>query len=162
MASWKARFAHYGPDPVLGDIFPSLWSPTEAQLQILHCPSVYSYFYFTWNLGHLHLQFEMVKSPTTKMRWENKCRVPIWPHYLNYWLLFSLCYPIAHSPTNSLFPPRSEPWSLSQPRLHKQRGYLTSGISLLWQALWARTPSHTALNCFSLCWNQKSWGRTCY
>lgn len=66
MASWKVSFAHYGPDPVLSDIFPFLWSATEAQLWILHCPSVYSYFYFTWNMGHTNLQVLMVKSLTNK------------------------------------------------------------------------------------------------
>lgn len=74
---------------------------------------------------------------------------PIWPCFLIDWHLLSLWYLTAQSPTKSLFPPRNVPSPLSQPRLHKQRGYLTFGISLLWQALWDRTPSRTALNWFS-------------
>lgn len=42
-------------------------------------------------------------------------------------------------------------------QLHKLRGYSTSGVALLRQVLLARTPSHTVLNCFSLCRNQSSY-----
>lgn len=149
MASWKVKFAHYGPGPVLGDICPSMWSPAEAQLGILFCPSVYSYFYFTWNTGHLHCHFEMVKSLTTRCAVRTSTELPFtlpFGHVFWFTGIYSLCSPIAHSPTNSLFSTRNEPSSLSQPRLCEQRGYLTPGISLLWQTLWARTPPHPALN----------------
>lgn len=134
---------------MLGDICPSMWSPAEAQLGILFCPSVYSYFYFTWNTGHLHCHFEMVKSLTTRCAVRTSTELPFtlpFGHVFWFTGIYSLCSPIAHSPTNSLFSTRNEPSSLSQPRLCEQRGYLTPGISLLWQTLWARTPPHPALN----------------
>lgn len=69
-ASWRVRFVHYGPDPVLGDICPC---------KILERHNYRLLFHIKYGIPALMFWKEL--KPYHQVCCENKCRTPVYCHF---------------------------------------------------------------------------------